>query len=1667
MTRRPLRETADTKRGAGRNSMPVANPMQDVVDEAAPDVVAESARDIVAESARDIVAESARDIVAESAPDVIAEPASDIVAESVPDTFAGSMPEPIAAPPMPRRDPAIQVEVNAAVEGWQTSSRFDVVLRGQILSTAPVDTFSIQNPAGLELVAVQFGHGDEPDPVPLPGGDVGFQTGFQVYLPMPPGEAVRIADMWVRARGRDGAVFEQGMRLGCMGDQAAILAGPMHDMTDREIATPRAIVYLESAEITPEGQLAVHGWTIATSPIVAVQIFVDGRRVGAAMQGRDRTDVAEVYPSYANARHAGFALERHFDDPVTDTSGVTAQVLCLSGACHSTTIPLSRVAQMPGPPSPDLLAGPPPEQAAARDEPGTAPSPTQDNAAEAPPAAEPAPGAESAPAEFAPGESAPAESAQAERQPAETGWDLNRAILVICDHALVTADGVLLVQGWAACGHGVERISVEIDGKPAGDAVYGRERADVAAEYPGMPVGTGFDFERTIPELLVGQHEIRIITFSRAGDRKDLDVTVTPPASAAFRFELDGPVTRNGVVVHPIAGRLVIEGWALARGGVAGIDVALDGTLLGHAHYGMARPDVGTAFPDWEGSARSGYNFHCPSRALPDGEHLVQVIARSKTGASHVHAFRITVRKTDDPEEAASIRRRIKRVERNTMNGVLEQLDWRPEFHLIVTGHAVDDASGARSRSAKSRAAAEEAARALTIRSIMEQSWTSWRVTVLAADARQTKSVLASIKRLAPKGPTDDHADRFIVIDPSGTAWQAPLAAAPLAAPLAATTARPSLTAVLAFGDELGRDALGCFAVASGLHRDADCFYADEFRLAPGNPRPEAFFKPDFSPALLLATNYIGRPLVQRPALLAATGVTPASLMRDGFHDLALRCTEAAAAVHHVPELLSRTDGGEVPSLTDGAAAVRETLARRGIAAEVSPGLVADTWHPRHTAPVTGKVSIIIPTRAAKGYIGTCLTSLRAMTAYRNFEIVCIDNIPDTEPRWKNFVREQSDKVIEIPPPFNWSRFNNTAAAASDGEYLLFLNDDIEVTRPDWLDAMLEAAAWPSTGIVGARLLYPNRTVQHAGMFLGDGMGRHAFRHSDEADPGYFGLALTRREVIAVTGACLLVRRDTFDQLGRFDEAHDVINNDLDFCLRAHRAGMRTIYTPHATLIHHELSSRDHMPDDFDTTRFTGEWRALFAAGDPYFNPRLSRYSDDYRVDDEGVRVAYGGHPLIDRAAVKAILVVKVDHIGDFITSLPAIRRLKAAFPAARLTALVAPASAAIAAVEPAIDECIPFEFFFERSELGEKELTETELDALTERLAPYRFDIAVDLRKHLSTRHLLRCSGAQVLAGYDSIENFPWLDVVLEWDGDKALVRKRSHIVDDLVNLVAAVDDACEPRRQLFDPAPIAMTAEELPTPARDLFQRPVVAIHPGSGNVMRQWPAKHIPALIDLLIEQDDVAVLLIGGRDDEEKANWIMRQVDRPDRVVSVAGQVPLRELPRLLAACALFIGGNSGPKHIAAASGVPTIGIHSGVVDPGEWGPMGERAVALYRDMSCAPCFLAKPEQCPRGLACVEMLDPALVHQQARMFLARPVERHATPPPRAARRPSEPEDSTPAELAKAAMPATRSMTTAGTTAGRAKHLGHASRTAKPTSPARRSGARSSREHVTSSK
>src|SRR5207248_7404601 len=284
-------------------------------------------------------------------------------------------------------------------------------------------------------------------------------------------------------------------------------------------------------------------------------------------------------------------------------------------------------------------------------------------------------------------------------------------------------------------------------------------------------------------------------------------------------------------------------------------------------------------------------------------------------------------------------------------------------------------------------------------------------------------------------------------------------------------------------------------------------------------------------------------------------------------YDVALRCTEKATAIRHVPAVLCERGAPDRGAAKRDKQALERALQRRDIAGEVRAGLVAGTYRVKRATAKKKLVSIIIPTCAAQGMIKTCIESLRRVTRYKKCEIVCIENIPPADRKWRTWLKRNADRVVSTTDAYTWSRFNNLAAKAAKGDFLLFLNDDIEIIDPDWLDTLVEQEQRPEVGAVGPLLLYPDRRVQHAGLFLAAmGQGRHAFRYLAEEEPGYFGLARTQRNVIALTGACLMTRREVFDRLGGFNEAHLVVNNDLDYCLRARREGLLAVYTPHARL---------------------------------------------------------------------------------------------------------------------------------------------------------------------------------------------------------------------------------------------------------------------------------------------------------------------------------------------------------------------------------------------------------------------------------------------------------------------------------------------------------------------
>jgi ADP-heptose:LPS heptosyltransferase/GT2 family glycosyltransferase len=1053
---------------------------------------------------------------------------------------------------------------------------------------------------------------------------------------------------------------------------------------------------------------------------------------------------------------------------------------------------------------------------------------------------------------------------------------------------------------------------------------------------------------------------------ARQGLGAEADQSTGPAAQqASIRLHIDRPLVHGGVVEEPIGALISITGWAVARAGIESVTVLLGEKSVSQASLGIRREDIAALFPDWPGSYMCGFGLALPRRTFTSGRHTLRVVARDKLGGAAEMRFVIVVDPSAQEISAEALRHFMPQAEIQVKQNLIGRADGRPGFTVCLRLRSADSAEVDKAKT--------------TLDSLQEQYGVDWNLVFIAPGPASVADRLLAMAKPLP-------AKRVCLIDAAADDALASVSSPPEDPPLR------SFFLLLQAGDRLGAEALLEFSLQAAVTPDGDLLYSDERRFDPAAGGVSAFLKPDWSPDLLLSTNYIGRAWCAARALLERSGFTVKDLQARGEYDLVLRLSETARRIVHVPLVLCERGEALIDTPEQERAALHNAMDRRSIAGQIGEGCIDGVYRLQRDIARSGLVSIIIPTMAARGLIKVCLESIRSQTDYPRYEIICIDNIPAAETEWKLWLRENADKVVVLDEPFNWSRFNNKGAEAAAGEFFLFLNDDIEVLAPDWLDALVEHAQRDEVGVVGPQLLYPDGKVQHAGLFLAAVGGRHIFRFLGGDEPGPFGLARTQRDMTAVTGACMMMSRRAFEAAGGFDEAHAVINNDLDYCLRVQQRGGRVIYTPHARLIHHELASRAMMKDEFDTAAFSQRWGGAFRLGDPFLHPALSVDDDNPPVEPEPTRSIYAGRPLLAHDRIRNILAVKVDHIGDFITLLPALRHLKAGFPDANLYVLAAKASIALAGLEPSITGVIELDYFHEVSDRGPRAFGAVEQARLEDRLRPFRFDLAVDFRKHTETRFLLRHTGAKVLAGFDRDDQFPWLDVAVQWEGDTPLSAKRSHIADDFTLLAQAVILACQaqttpPARPLSRFAAIASASARIASAKAPpgLFQRRVVCLHPASGSVMRQWPPVHFAALIDLLVEIEDLNVAIIGAPSDAPVAKQVLDAVRFPDRVWSLVGTTNVGELPTLLAACDLYVGNNSGPQHIAAALGVPTVGIYSGVVDAREWGPLGPFAMALQRDMSCGPCYLVQPNDCHRGRACLWGLTPGQVFRACQQML----------------------------------------------------------------------------------
>ncbi|MBO9644510.1 MAG: glycosyltransferase family 2 protein [Pseudacidovorax sp.] len=442
--------------------------------------------------------------------------------------------------------------------------------------------------------------------------------------------------------------------------------------------------------------------------------------------------------------------------------------------------------------------------------------------------------------------------------------------------------------------------------------------------------------------------------------------------------------------------------------------------------------------------------------------------------------------------------------------------------------------------------------------------------------------------------------------------------------------------ALMDHDDLLPEDALLRVAECVRAHPQAQLVYSDEDKVDDQGHRSDPYFKPDWNLDLFRSHNMFSHLGVLRTALVREVGGFRQGLEGSQDWDLVLRCVEriAPSQIVHIPRVLyhwrihvqstAKSMDAKPYAAVAGERALDEHFARLGIQAKAE--YLGYGYRVRYALPSPPPlVSLIIPTRNALALVRQCIESIQKRTEYPNWEIILVDNGSDDPAALAYFERLAQQphlRVLRDDRPFNYSALNNQAVAMARGELVALVNNDIEVMSPGWLSEMVSLAMQPGVGAVGARLWYPDMTLQHGGVILGPGgCAVHAHKALPRGLNGYAGRAALIQSFSAVTAACLVVRKSLYVQVGGLDEVNlSVAFNDVDFCLRVREAGYRNVWTPYAELLHHESATRGEDVAPEKRERFERElafmqqrWGALIDH-DPAYSPNLTLLLEDFSL---------------------------------------------------------------------------------------------------------------------------------------------------------------------------------------------------------------------------------------------------------------------------------------------------------------------------------------------------------------------------------------------------------------------------------------------------------------------
>ncbi|MGX7264446.1 glycosyltransferase family 2 protein [Enterococcus crotali] len=446
--------------------------------------------------------------------------------------------------------------------------------------------------------------------------------------------------------------------------------------------------------------------------------------------------------------------------------------------------------------------------------------------------------------------------------------------------------------------------------------------------------------------------------------------------------------------------------------------------------------------------------------------------------------------------------------------------------------------------------------------------------------------------------------------------------------------------ALLDNDDELPRIAFYEVVKALNENPELDLIYSDEDKIDMEGNRSDPSFKPDWSPDLLLGTNYISHLGVYRRTILEEIGGFRKGYEGSQDYDLVLRFTEKTTSerIKHISKVLYHWRMLPTSTAVDqsskgyafeaGLRAVQDALVRRGIKGHATHGRANGLYDVYYDIESEELVSIIIPTKNGYKDVKRCVSSIIEKTTYTNYEIIIADNGSTDEKMkelYESFKQQLTDRfrVTVIDIPFNFSKINNIAAKEAKGKYLLFLNNDTEVINADWLKLMVSFGQQERIGCVGAKLLYPNNTIQHAGVILGlGGIAGHGHYGYPHGDLGYFGKLALNVDYLAVTAACLLMKKQDFEAVSGFDEDFTVAFNDVDLCLKVKELGRDNVWLHEAELYHFESQTRGYDDKGKKKKRFEKEkammehkWSTLIE-DDPFYNPNLTREIPNFSYRD-------------------------------------------------------------------------------------------------------------------------------------------------------------------------------------------------------------------------------------------------------------------------------------------------------------------------------------------------------------------------------------------------------------------------------------------------------------------